>query len=56
MVLGKKQWLARNPLEEVEGVGKRRHGKAQLRVDEARKWVAEAVALADGERQGRWPR
>ena len=24
----KKKWLARNPLEEVEGVGKRKHGKA----------------------------
>ena len=43
----KKKWLARNPLEEVDGVGKRRHGKAQLRVDEARRWVAKAVALAD---------
>ena len=34
-------------MTEVEGIGKRRHGKAQLRVDEARKWVAKAVELAD---------
>ena len=39
--------LARNPLEEVEGVGKRKHGKSQLRVDEARRWLVTAVALAD---------
>ena len=44
----KRKWIARNPLEEVEGVGKRKHGKAQLRVDEARRWVATAVDLADG--------
>jgi hypothetical protein len=43
----KKKWLARNPLEDVEGVGKRKHGKAQLRVDEARQWLVKAVALAD---------
>jgi hypothetical protein len=43
----KKKWLARNPLEEVEGVGKRKHGTTQLRVDEARKWLVKAVALAD---------
>jgi integrase len=42
----KKRWLARNPLEEIEGVGKRKHGKTQLRVDEARKWLAMAVGLA----------
>ena len=44
---GKKKWLARNPLEEVEGVGKRKHGKSQLRVDEARRWLVKAMALAD---------
>lgn len=43
----KKKWLVRNPLEEVEGVGKRKHGKTQLRVDEARRWLVKAVALAD---------
>ena len=40
-------WLARNPLDEVVGVGKRRHGKAQLRIDEARRWQAKALELAD---------
>lgn len=44
--LGKK-WIVRNPLDGVEGVGKRRHGKEQLRIDEARKWQAKAIELAD---------
>ena len=48
----KRKWISRNPLEEVEGVGKRKHGKAQLRVDEARRWVATAVDLADGGKEG----
>ena len=43
----KKKWMSRNPLEEVEGVGKRRHGKPQLRVDEARRWLTKAVEFAD---------
>jgi hypothetical protein len=30
----------------------RKHGKAQLRVDEARKWVVKAVALADDGEEG----
>ena len=38
---------AANPLEGVEGVGKRKHGKMQLRVDEARRWMAKAAELAD---------
>ena len=42
-----KKWLARNPLDEVEGVGKRRHGKEQLRIDEARRWQAKAIEFAD---------
>jgi hypothetical protein len=48
----KRRWISRNPLEEVEGVGRRKHGKAQLRVDEARRWVATAVDLADGGEEG----
>jgi integrase len=44
--LGKK-WIVRNPLDDVEGVGKRSHGKDQLRIDEARKWQAKAVELAE---------
>ena len=53
VVRGEEAWLARNPLDEVEGVGKRRHGKAQLRIDEARRWPAKALELADGGRGGR---
>jgi integrase len=43
----KHKYLSANPLDEVEGVGRRRHGKAQLRVDESRKWLAKALELAD---------
>lgn len=43
----KKKWIPENPLDGVEGVGKRRHGKEQLRVDEARRWLAKAVKFAD---------
>jgi len=42
-----KRWVARNPLEGVNGVGRRRHGKAQLRIDEARRWQAKALEFAD---------
>lgn len=42
-----KKWIAANPLETVEGQGKRRHGKPQLRIDEARRWMAKANELAD---------
>lgn len=31
-----RRWLGGNPLAEVKGVGKRRHGKPQLRIDEGR--------------------
>ncbi len=31
------QWLKHNPLADITGQGKRRHGKPQLRIDEARK-------------------
>jgi len=50
--LAKKKWLVRNPLEQVEGVGKRRHGKAQLRIGEARRWLVKAVELADAGEAG----
>jgi integrase len=43
----KKKWLRENPLAAVEGKGKRRHGKAQLRRDEARKWLVAALEMAD---------
>jgi integrase len=42
-----KRWLVRNPLDEVTGVGRRRHGKAQLRIDEARRWQVKALEFAD---------
>ncbi len=42
-----KRWLRVSPLEGVEGKGKRRHGKPQLRIDEARRWMAKATELAD---------
>lgn len=41
--VSRRKWLAQNPLEAVEGLGKRKKGKAQLRIDEVRKW--EPVAL-----------
>ncbi len=43
----KKKYIAASPLDAVEGQGRRRHGKAQLRVDESRKWLARAIKLAD---------
>ena len=48
----KKSWLTANPLDGVEGVGRRRHGKEQLRVDEARKWLARATELANAREAG----
>jgi integrase len=36
-----------NPATNVEGVGKRKKGKPQLRIDEARKWLVKAIELAD---------
>jgi integrase len=46
-------WITENVLEEVDGVGRRRHGKPQLRLDEARKWMAVAMrAVRSGEGAG----
>lgn len=43
-----KNWLrGENPLAKVEGVGKRKHGKPQLRIDDGRKWMAKAMELAE---------
>lgn len=42
-----KRWLSENPLANTQGEGRRRHGKDQLRIDEARKWMAKACELAD---------
>lgn len=42
-----RNWLrGENPLAKVEGVGKRRHGKPQLRIDDARVWTEKAMELA----------
>ena len=35
-----------NPAANVEGKGRHRHGKPQLRIDEARKWLTVAVRMA----------
>ena len=37
-----KTWIRANPLRAVEGRGRRRRGKEQLRIDEARKWLVRA--------------
>jgi len=42
-----KRWLRVSPVEGVEAKGKRKHGKPQLRIDEARMWMAKATELAD---------
>ncbi len=43
----KKRWVPKSPVEHIEGVGRRKKGKKQLRNREARKWLAKAVELAD---------
>ena len=40
-------WLRKDPFEDVKGVGRRKHGKAQLRVDETRKLIDLLVAEGD---------
>lgn len=47
-----RRWLKTNPLAEVKGVGKRIHGKEQLRIGEARKWKERAVELAEAGEAG----
>jgi integrase len=48
----KMKWIAWNPLDNVEGVGKRLTGKTQLTGDEARQWYATALELASGGDEG----
>lgn len=43
------KWLPKNSLTGVRGVGRRRHGKAQLTIDEARRWLQAAMELAPSE-------
>jgi integrase len=40
-------WTRINALEHVQGLGRRRRGKPQLTVDEARKFLAKALELAE---------
>lgn len=47
-----KGWNERNPMAEVEGIGKRNHGKQQLRIDEAVRWLDTAIDLAEGGDEG----
>lgn len=46
--LVKRGYAAANPFAEIEGVGRRRQGKPQLRQDEARALLGVALAEADG--------
>ncbi len=53
----KKGWLKANPAANVEGKGRYRHGKPQLRIDEAKRWLAAALKIAreaesEGEKEG----
>jgi len=41
--------ISKDPLAAVEGKGRRKKGKEQLRIDEARKWCKKAHELASGE-------
>lgn len=46
------RYLLLNPAERIRPVGKRQHGKPQLRVDEARAWMRAAKELADAGKPG----
>jgi integrase len=46
------RWLRSSPLEAVQGTGRRRHGKLQLRLDEARAWRVKAHELAGAGKLG----
>lgn len=43
----KRGYLLSNPLEQVEGVGRRKRGKPQLRIDEARAYYSVGYAMAE---------
>lgn len=45
----RQKWLASNPMDQVVGRGRRRHGKFQLRFDEAKRWLAKALELSDAQ-------
>ena len=48
----KAKLLRDNPLAQIEGMGRRRRGKPQLRHDEAKAWLRKAQELADGAQPG----
>jgi integrase len=43
----KRKWIRRDPVREIESVGRANEGKPQLRLDEARAFTACALELAD---------
>lgn len=43
----KQRWIPKSPVEHIEGLGKRKKGKPQLRIDEARAWKRVAIELAE---------
>jgi integrase len=49
---GGKGWTKINALEHVQGLGRRRRGKPQLTTDEARRFLAKALELADDDDEG----
>ncbi len=46
------RYLAMNPVDRIRGVGKRQHGKPQLRINEARSWLSVAKQLASAGYKG----
>lgn len=44
--LVRQRWARSNPWASVQPEGKRRHGKPQLRIDEARRWMDRAISAA----------
>ncbi len=48
--LVKQRYLTENPLQEIEPIGRIRRGKPQLRVNEARLWMKEALRLWEEEK------
>lgn len=48
----KRRWIRTNPLADVEGVGRRRKGKKQLKLGTARIWYRKALDLANGGDEG----
>lgn len=41
-----KQWLKQNPLQAVKGIGRRQHGKVQLRIDEGKRLTSKCLEQA----------